>query len=49
MNYAVDKEAINKGLYGGAITASQGMPPVLWGFNKEIQPYPYDVNRPRIS
>ena len=23
MNYAVDKEAINKGLYGGATTASQ--------------------------
>jgi len=31
MNYAVDKDAINKGLYGGATTASQGMPPVLWG------------------
>jgi ABC-type transport system substrate-binding protein len=45
MNYAVDKEAINKGLYGGAITSSQGMPPVLWGYNKEIQPYPYDVNK----
>jgi peptide/nickel transport system substrate-binding protein len=42
MNYAVDKDAINKGLYGGATTASQGMPPVLWGFNKSVQPYPYD-------
>ena len=45
MNYAVDKEAINKGLYGGATTASQGMPPVLWGFAKNVQPYPYDVNK----
>ena len=45
MNYAVDKEAINKGLYGGATTASQGMPPVLWGFNKNVKPYPYDVNK----
>ncbi len=45
MNYAVDKDAINKGLYAGATTASQGMPPVLWGFNKSVQPYPYDVNR----
>src|SRR3989441_248380 len=43
MNYAVDKEAINKGLYGGATTASQGMPPVLWGYNKSVAPYPYDV------
>jgi len=29
MNYAVDKDAINKGLYGGATTAGQGIPPVL--------------------
>jgi peptide/nickel transport system substrate-binding protein len=43
MNYAVDKDAINKGLYGGATTASQGMPPVLWGYNKSVTPYPYDV------
>ena len=43
MNYAVDKDAVNKGLYGGATTASQGMPPVLWGYNKAVQPYPYDV------
>lgn len=42
MNYAVDKDAINKGLYGGATTASQGMPPVLWGYNKSVTPYPYD-------
>ena len=45
MNYAVDKDAINKGLYGGATTASQGMPPVLWGYNKNVKPYPYDVNK----
>ncbi len=43
MNYAVDKDAINKGLYGGATTASQGMPPVLWGYNKSVDPYPYDA------
>ncbi|HET8999288.1 MAG TPA: ABC transporter substrate-binding protein [bacterium] len=45
MNYAVDKDAINKGLYGGATTAGQGMPPVLWGYNKSVTPYPYDVNK----
>src|SRR5205807_2366437 len=45
MNYAVDKDAINQGLYAGATTASQGMPPVLWGYNKGVAPYPYDVAR----
>jgi len=43
MNYAVDKAAINQGLYAGATTASQGMPPVLWGYNKGVSPYAYDV------
>ena len=45
MNYAVDKDAINKGLYGGATTASQGIPPVLWGYNNTVAPYPYDVEK----
>jgi peptide/nickel transport system substrate-binding protein len=45
VNYAVDKDAINKGLYGGATTASQGIPPVLWGYNKNVKPYPYDVDK----
>jgi peptide/nickel transport system substrate-binding protein len=43
MNYAVDKDTINKGLYAGAATASQGIPPTLWGYNKSVTPYPYDV------
>jgi len=47
MNYAVDKDAINKGLYAGATTASQGMPPVLWGYNKSVKPYPYDPAKAR--
>ena len=45
LNYAVDKDAINKGLYGGATTASQGMPPVLWGYDKAVKPYPYDPEK----
>lgn len=45
MNYAVDKDAINKGLYGGATTSSQGIPPVLWGYNKNVKPYPYDADK----
>jgi peptide/nickel transport system substrate-binding protein len=47
MNYAVDKDAINKGLYGGAPTQSQGVPPVLWGYNKSVTPYPYDPAKAR--
>ncbi len=43
LNYAVDKDAINKGLYAGATTASQGIPPVLWGYNLQVPAYPYDV------
>ena len=42
MNYAVDKDAINRGLYGGATTASQGSPPPAPGYDKAIKPYPYD-------
>ena len=42
LNYAVDKDTINKTLYGGATTASQIMPPVSWGHNSTIKPYPYD-------
>lgn len=47
MNYAVDKDAINKGLYAGAATAGQGMPSVLWGYNKSVKPYPYDTAKAR--
>ena len=47
MNYAVDKDAINKGLYAGATTSSQGMPPVLWGYNKGVKPYAFDAAKAR--
>ncbi|HEY6102478.1 MAG TPA: ABC transporter substrate-binding protein [bacterium] len=47
MNYAVDKDAINKGLYAGATTSSQGMPPVLWGYNQSVKPYAYDAAKAR--
>lgn len=42
LNYAVDKDAINKALYAGAVTASQGSPPLAGGYDKSIAPYPYD-------
>ena len=43
INYAIDRNAIVQSLYGGFGTpAINPMPPTLWGFNKAIQPYPYD-------
>lgn len=42
LNYAVDKDAINRGLYGAATTASQGSPPPAPGYDKSLRPYPYD-------
>src|SRR2546428_93065 len=42
-NDHITQDANNQGLYAGATTASQGMPPVLWGYNKGVSPYAYDV------
>ncbi len=44
LNYAVQREAIVKGLYGGYGTpAVNPMPPTLWGYNHSIVGYAYDV------
>ena len=42
MNYAVDREAINKGLYAGAPPSSQAVSAPYWAFNPAVKPYPYD-------
>lgn len=42
MNYAVDKESLNRALYGEAQTSSQASPPVDPGYDPAIKPYPYD-------
>jgi len=43
LNYAVDKEAINKALYGGlAVTMTSPLPEAQWGFDKSLKGYPYD-------
>ena len=43
LNYAVDKEAINKALYGGlATTMVSPLPEAQWGFDKTMTGYPYD-------
>jgi ABC-type transport system substrate-binding protein len=42
-NYAIQKDAIVKGLYGGFGTvAVNPMPPTLWGYNHSVPEYPYD-------
>ncbi|MAQ85344.1 MAG: ABC transporter substrate-binding protein [Maritimibacter sp.] len=47
LNYAVDKEAIAQSLYGGAaeVSACQWMTDDYFGFNADLEPYPYDPER----
>ena len=43
LNYAVDKEAINKALYGGLATPmASPLPEAQWGFDTTMTGYPYD-------
>ncbi|NPV70368.1 MAG: ABC transporter substrate-binding protein [Firmicutes bacterium] len=46
-NYAIDKEAIAKSLYGGYASPALGQmfKPGYVGFNSELKPYPYDPNK----
>jgi peptide/nickel transport system substrate-binding protein len=44
--HAIDKEAIVESLYpGDAEPAKEFQPPSLWGYNEEIEDYPYDPDR----
>lgn len=46
LNYAVDKEEMNEFLYkGAAVTMATGMPPILWGYDDSVEPYPYDPEK----
>ena len=43
LNYAVDKEAIDKALYSGLATPMVSpLPEAQWGFDNTLQGYPYD-------
>src|SRR5882724_1911898 len=43
LNYAVDKDAINKGLFQGlAQTMTSPLPEAQWGFDPSLKGYPYD-------
>jgi len=44
LNYAVDKDAINKALFSGlAVPLTSPLPAAQWGFDKSLPGYPYDV------
>ncbi len=46
LNYAVDKEAINKALYSGlAVTMTSPIPPAQWGHDAALKGYPYDPKK----
>ena len=48
LNYAVDKEAIGKALYGGLSTPMVSpLPQAQWGFDKTMTGYPYDPAKAR--
>ena len=46
LNYAVDKEGINRGLYQGlAETLNSPLPKAQWGNNPSLEPYAYDPEK----
>jgi peptide/nickel transport system substrate-binding protein len=46
LNYAVNKDEMNEFLYNNAaVTEATGMPPILWGYPKDLQPYSYDPEK----
>ncbi len=43
VNLAIDKAAIIEAVYRGAgVMAKSAIPPTLWSYNDDIEPYPYD-------
>ncbi len=48
LNYAVDKQAIIDNIFGGVgKPASQAAVPNAFGYNSDIEPYPYDPDKAR--
>ncbi len=46
LNYAVNKEEMNKFLYKGiAVPMRSPIPPVLWGYNDSLEGYPYNPEK----
>lgn len=48
LNYAVNKESIITNLFNGLTTpATQGVSSQAYGYNPDLKPYPYDVDKAR--
>ncbi len=48
MNYAINQAEIIEGVYGSAgQVAKNPIPPTMWSYNEDIDPYPYDPDRAR--
>ncbi len=48
INMAVDKKSIMEAVYRGAgVEAKNPIPPTMWSYNDDIEPYPYDVEAAR--
>ncbi len=46
LNYAVDKDAIDKALFAGlAVPMTSPLPEAQWGFDKSLKGYPYDPEK----
>jgi peptide/nickel transport system substrate-binding protein len=46
MNYAIDRDEIIAAVYGSAgQVAKNPIPPNIWSYNDDIEPYPYDVDK----
>lgn len=48
VNYAIDRQAIVDSLFAGyGVPAAVAHPRASWGFNPDLEPYPYDPDRAR--
>ncbi len=48
MNYAINREEIIEGVYGSAgQVAKNPIPPTIWSYNDDIEPYPFDPDKAR--
>ena len=48
INHAIDKQSLVDNFYQGlAVPAKNPLPPTLWGYNDDIEPYPHDPAKAR--
>jgi peptide/nickel transport system substrate-binding protein len=48
INHAINKQSLVDNFYQGlALPAKNPIPPSLWGYNDDIEPYPYDPQKSR--